>query len=43
MSVTGVGQAKANAIVEYRNQQGAFQEIDDLKKVKVLEVKLLIN
>ncbi|HHS2950184.1 TPA: helix-hairpin-helix domain-containing protein [Staphylococcus argenteus] len=34
MSVPGVGQAKANAIVEYRNQQGAFQEIDDLKKVK---------
>ena len=32
MSVPGVGQAKANAIVEYRNQQGAFQEIDDLKK-----------
>ncbi|WP_047428572.1 helix-hairpin-helix domain-containing protein [Staphylococcus schweitzeri] len=34
MSVPGVGQTKANAIIEYRNQQGAFQDIEELKKVK---------
>ncbi|CDR50398.1 ComE operon protein 1 [Staphylococcus schweitzeri] len=34
MSVPGVGQTKANAIIEHRNQQGAFQDIEDLKKVK---------
>ncbi len=43
MSVPGVGQAKANAIVEYRNQQGAFQEIDDLKKVKGFGSKTFDN
>ncbi|MBE5660738.1 helix-hairpin-helix domain-containing protein [Staphylococcus sp. SS60] len=34
MSVPGVGQSKANAIIEHRNQQGAFQDIEELKKVK---------
>lgn len=34
MSVPGVGQTKANAIIEHRNQQGAFQDIEELKKVK---------
>ncbi|UMT77087.1 helix-hairpin-helix domain-containing protein [Staphylococcus roterodami] len=34
MSVPGVGQTKANSIIEHRNQQGAFQDIEELKKVK---------
>ncbi len=33
-SLDGVGAAKANAIVEYREQNGAFGSMDDLLKVK---------
>ncbi|WP_428772765.1 ComEA family DNA-binding protein [Vibrio sp.] len=30
----GVGQSKAQAIVDYRNDNGEFETIDDLAKVK---------
>ena len=33
-SLKGVGPAKAKSIIEYREQNGAFQSVDDLKKVK---------
>jgi len=32
--VHGIGPAKARAIVEYRQQHGAFKSVDDLVKVK---------
>ena len=33
-SVNGIGQAKAEAIVEYRKANGPFRSVDDLSKVK---------
>ena len=33
-SLKGVGPAKAKSIIEYREQNAAFQSVDDLKKVK---------
>ncbi|MCI4399107.1 MAG: helix-hairpin-helix domain-containing protein [Campylobacteraceae bacterium] len=32
--VKGVGPAKAKAIVEYRQKNGSFKSVDDLKNVK---------
>lgn len=32
--IKGVGPAKAKAIVEYRQKNGSFKNIDELKKVK---------
>lgn len=33
-TLKGVGPTKAKSIIEYREQNGAFQSVDDLKKVK---------
>jgi len=38
-SVTGIGLAKAEAIVNYRQQNGPFRTVEDLAKVKGLGAK----
>ena len=42
-SLKGVGPAKAKSIIEYREQNGAFQSVDDLKKVKGFGDKTVEN
>ena len=34
MSLTGVGEGKANAIIEYRKTNGPFKSIEEIKNVK---------
>ena len=33
MTLTGIGEAKANAIIKYREEVGSFQNIEELKEV----------
>lgn len=32
-TLTGIGESKANAIIEYRNNEGKFEKIEDIQKV----------
>ncbi|MCK4863825.1 MAG: helix-hairpin-helix domain-containing protein [Gammaproteobacteria bacterium] len=40
-NIKGVGLKKAQAIIAYREKNGAFKSIEGLKKVKGIGVKLL--
>ncbi|CAK0771954.1 competence protein ComEA [Gammaproteobacteria bacterium] len=39
--IHGVGLKKANAIISYREQNGPFANVDDLKKVKGISQKII--
>ena len=41
MAIKGVGQKRAEAIVEYREQNGPFQSVDELTEVQGIGEKLL--
>lgn len=40
-ALSGVGEARARAIVDYRQQHGPFQRIEDLKQVRGIGDHLL--
>jgi competence protein ComEA len=40
-SISGIGESKAKAIVDYREKNGAFKTVDDLKLVQGIGDKLL--
>lgn len=41
MSIKGIGEAKANAILEYRKANNCFSSVDELKEVKGFGAKML--
>lgn len=43
VTLKGIGQKKAEAIVAYREQVGGFKSIEDLTKVKGIGVKVLTD
>ena len=39
--IAGVGEKRAQAIIEYREQYGAFQSVDELSRVKGINISLI--
>lgn len=42
-TLTGIGESKSNAIVEYRDQNGTFQDVHDLTNVDGISEGLLLD
>ena len=40
-NIKGIGLKKAEAIIAYRDKNGKFKKVEDLKKVKGIGIKLL--
>lgn len=43
MGIKGVGEKKAEAVLEYRAKNGCFKSVDEIKKVKGFGEKFLSN
>ena len=42
-SISGIGPAKANAIIKYRDEHGSFKTVDELLNIKGIGPKMLEN
>ena len=42
-SISGIGPAKAGAIIKYRDEHGSFKSVDELLNIKGIGPKMLDN